>query len=388
MANTSVTISDGESKSNSLNVCGICNENSSKYCCPRCEIYYCSLDCYKSENHQNCSESFYKECVDEELAGNYTDEESRQKMIDILQRLNKEQGAGAQDIDELLQNLDNGEDENCIDSDDEDCVDLEERVKGLNLDDADAVWNALTEDERNEFEALLNQGDVGSFIPQWEPWWNHYEEEKLVKEIMENSKADKDYMKNCPTIIKVPQFSSLTSVQPSPAIKNNITNVLASYAFIIRYFNGDLEPVEGTVYLLNICANLDNNTNFEDTSVAVESVAQNCLKSELIQTDKPSLDAMKHDTFLILQGPSTENKPFYCQAALSHLHSIFKQAKTAQKSVKTVEKKSCNKNDFTKKFQDHGSDHFSKLDVSKVKKCMKKVEYYLSYIESHGMDFE
>lgn len=61
-------------------------------------------------------------------------------------------------------------------------------------------------------------------------------------------------------------------------ISFNISNVLASYAFVMRYFNGDVEPPEWIVYFLNICANLDANTNFEDLEIAIESVAQKCLR--------------------------------------------------------------------------------------------------------------
>lgn len=68
------------------------------------------------------------------------------------------------------------------------------------------------------------------------------------------------------------------SVQPSKAIRYNIANVIASYSFVMRYFNGDTDAVEWTIYFLNICANLDANTNFEEPAIAVESVAQKCLQ--------------------------------------------------------------------------------------------------------------
>lgn len=78
-------------------------------------------------------------------------------MIDILKKMNED--FGEEDIGELLDN----EDE--VDSDDDDQVDLHERIKNINLNNADDVWNALTADERNEFEALLNKGMFLSMIP-------------------------------------------------------------------------------------------------------------------------------------------------------------------------------------------------------------------------------
>lgn len=65
---------------------------------------------------------------------------------------------------------------------------------------------------------------------------------------------------------------------PSPAIKFNIINILASYVFIARYFNGEIEPMEGVHCLLEICANLNTNANFDDPQVAIESVAQMCIQ--------------------------------------------------------------------------------------------------------------
>lgn len=70
----------------------------------------------------------------------------------------------------------------------------------------------------------------------------------------------------------------LQSVKPSPAIRFNMANVIASYAFTMRYFNGEIEPVETATYMLDICTNLNNNNNFEDPDLAIESVAQGCLQ--------------------------------------------------------------------------------------------------------------
>ena len=43
-------------------VCPLCLKQPSKYTCPRCNTRYCSVDCYKSEKHRDCSEMFYKHC--------------------------------------------------------------------------------------------------------------------------------------------------------------------------------------------------------------------------------------------------------------------------------------------------------------------------------------
>lgn len=51
--------------------------------------------CYKSEGHANCSEQFYKECVEDELKLDQLDPESKNKMVDILKRFQN------QDLDDF-----------------------------------------------------------------------------------------------------------------------------------------------------------------------------------------------------------------------------------------------------------------------------------------------
>ncbi|CAG5047589.1 unnamed protein product [Parnassius apollo] len=369
---------EDSSNNNPAKLCGICNSNVSKYCCPRCEIFYCSLDCYKSEKHLDCSESFYRDCVNEELSYYHAGDDAKRKMLDILKKVHTE------DLEDLptnnsLQSIDQTEE--LIDSDDDTEIDLHERIKGLDLEDADAIWNALTEDERNEFEALI-KGEISSILPQWQPWWIFSKESKLVEEVKALDVVE-EHLKECPCLKPVPKFNSLTNVKPSPTIKFNIANVLASYAFIMRYFNGEIEPIEAVTLLFDICTNLSTNCNFDDYATAVESVAQKCLQSKFIETDDVSLDVMKHDTLLMMKGPSDQKNMYYCMAALSHIIEIFSQTKLLLKASKTKETKTkLSKGTFSKKFPDHNRDYLPKLDIGNLKKSIKKMEFYLSFIES------
>ena len=49
--------------------------------------------------------------------------------------------------------------------------DLSHRLAGIHMDDHDAVWEKLTEQERFVFEQRLRTGNV-DFISHWKPWWN------------------------------------------------------------------------------------------------------------------------------------------------------------------------------------------------------------------------
>ncbi|VDO33487.1 Uncharacterized protein BM_BM4048 [Brugia malayi] len=47
--------------------CLSCGSLDSLNICPRCALPYCCVKCYRSEQHRECSESFYRECVEQEL---------------------------------------------------------------------------------------------------------------------------------------------------------------------------------------------------------------------------------------------------------------------------------------------------------------------------------
>lgn len=78
--------------------------------------------------------------------------------------------------------------------------------------------------------------------------------------------------------VKLIMYILFQNVKPSPSIRVNILNVLSAYSFIMRYFNGEIEPVEAATCILNICDSLSNNSIFEDPDLAVEAVAQKCLQ--------------------------------------------------------------------------------------------------------------
>jgi hypothetical protein len=166
--------------------CAFCNKHLTKYICPRCNRGYCSVECYRSPGHEECSEGFYKEQVAGEVGGTKGADEEREKMLETLRKYNfkapedggalefvGEASATAGDLDDFddmddLESLERdveyeGAEEDEEDDEDEEIVqrrkDLERRMAGLSIEEADfeEIWERLDAREREEFVRLAQE---------------------------------------------------------------------------------------------------------------------------------------------------------------------------------------------------------------------------------------
>ncbi|KAL5682713.1 hypothetical protein ACJX0J_009098, partial [Zea mays] len=78
-----------------------CQKQFAQYTCPRCNARYCSLSCYKGHSVQ-CTESFMRENVMDELKQMQPEDESKKKMLDILKRLHLEEEMASDGEDESM----------------------------------------------------------------------------------------------------------------------------------------------------------------------------------------------------------------------------------------------------------------------------------------------
>lgn len=153
-----------------------------------------------------------------------TDPEAKKKMLEILQRVNKIDDNpdvinANQNTTNLEEHVNLGDDEMYSDrdsDDDESIPDLALRLKDIDLDDSEAVWNLLTEDEKKEFETLANE-DVTQIVSIWEPWWLYHKEKKLITSITDEEPKDESYMKLCPSIVSNIKNFPLISVSENLA---------------------------------------------------------------------------------------------------------------------------------------------------------------------------
>ena len=84
--------SHSENSKLSLKKCEICFKIKSQYTCPKCNIGYCSLNCYRDQTkHLNCSENFYQDQVLNELKSfKLNSAEDKNKIAEILTREKEE----------------------------------------------------------------------------------------------------------------------------------------------------------------------------------------------------------------------------------------------------------------------------------------------------------
>lgn len=334
-------------------VCPLCLKHPSKYTCPRCNSRYCSVDCYKSEKHRDCSELFYKDCFMEGLKESSASSDEKRKMMDTLTRVEKET---ADDY-----------------GDDVDGEELLERLQDLDLDrDADKIWSRLTEKERKEFESMVNDGRLGNLVEVWQPWWIPADA-KLVTPVDDDTIMDTS---RAPAVKSdITPISLLLKTKPSADIRYNAINVLYAYAFICRLHNGDhvTNALESAQDMMSLCDVLGQGHVFATVGDAIQSCITKLLsgKLDIESTQEFNVSVIK-DVVCMVSVTDTDNPLGNIMMALSDIYFMFKQAnKIISKQLKSARKEVLR----------------TKLSNTKSKffHSIKKVEFLLSWAQSYGM---
>ena len=328
-------------------------------------MIYLAID-YQSVAHRDCSEQFYKECVQEELGTVEATKESKERMMNILNRMNEQQEEEEEDSD-----------------DDDDPVDLEERMRGVNLDDPDELWSRLTEDERREFDSLAKSGDVGSVLPEYRPWWSIKVQSRKIRDLDQEEEEEETFMENCPPVEKeIAQLSQLCR-HPSEFIKFGIFNILYGYAYGVKFLLGDYE--EETLDLVNIVQLLSKNLsghNYSEVDTALESAASEVNNHPQLTISLQFSRQVKRDVLEIIRGPGLSGShSYYAMAALSDLKRLFSKA---GKSLKKVAKQEKISPDLPVWLQNNRTK--PQLKPEEVKRNLKKIEFYLSWCQEHYLD--
>ncbi|KAK7308678.1 hypothetical protein VNO77_42298 [Canavalia gladiata] len=234
----SVVTSDKSSSTSSLNpsriICHVCQKQFSQYTCPRCNSRYCSLQCYKSHSLR-CTESFMKENVVQELQQMQPDEQTKNKMLDILKRFHSEEETDGMDEDSSAGST------------------LSEEIMEKLLSGQEISFDDLSLEEKKRFHRAIAYGELSKMIEPWDPWWSKPSARKirlskggtqLVQPLSEQELADdiesdeSSYIPLGPEI-PLPPLSRLSSKEPSPLLTVHLVDILYSYCFTLRLYNGD-----------------------------------------------------------------------------------------------------------------------------------------------------
>ncbi|KAI2659788.1 Zinc finger HIT domain-containing protein 2 [Labeo rohita] len=378
------------STASSIKPCGLCLSKPSCYTCPRCNIPYCGLTCYRSQNHTSCSEEFYKESVFQELKSQgVTDEEGKSKMQEILLRLRQSaeseggmenflknlgdetsvsekdthalellsrlaeiQSSGdekSQEVQEILAKLGDIED-----GSDEDEADLAEKLAGMDIDSLseEELWSLLSAQEKEKFERLVKEGGIGGLVVLWRPWWEQHEKDAkaLVEELQSendeemHSVNDKDRkMKKVssnklksrssipPITAKIPPLHTLSS-NPSPLVKYNLISALYGYTFSLCLHNGDISEMllEFCQAVLAVSESLGAGQVFNSVPEALDAGIRAVSARGYFDPEDPLAPLRAVEAVAhILTGESREDAVGYSLSALSQLRTALSKAKAA-----------------------------------------------------------
>lgn len=118
-----------------------------------------------------------------------------------------------------------------LDSDDSEEEELAERLDGIDLNNADAVWEKLTKAEKEEFKSIVYNGEIENILELVDPWWKqNLEYNKMVVDVEENDRKLKEILQKCPAIsTNIKDFSKISSKKPASCIVYNISNILGTY---------------------------------------------------------------------------------------------------------------------------------------------------------------
>ncbi|GAA5972138.1 hypothetical protein JCM11641_002511 [Rhodosporidiobolus odoratus] len=251
--------------------CGICNERLSRYTCPTCNLPYCSLACFRAEQHAGCSEAFQRQTLKEEVQGAPKDEseDEKKRMLRMLRDFEEKQ----RELEELDEGEESEEDESAEgQARRAEREELEKKLAGMDLDtlDPDALLSLLTPAQQAAFETTLQDPmQVNKLVDDYfepdEPWWIMAEERKVLKQMTEASKKAAEVQRAegeqgaldvgeeeeesdregdevfRPVMLDEKKLPSLSKGPDGKAVANaklvyNVVAVLFAYAYTLRTF--------------------------------------------------------------------------------------------------------------------------------------------------------
>ncbi|CAL0318573.1 unnamed protein product [Lupinus luteus] len=176
-----------------------------------------------------------QENVVQELQQMQPDEQMKHKMLDILKRFHSEEEMDSMDEDSSADST------------------LSEETLEKILSGEEISFDDLSLEEKKRFQRAIAYGDLSKMIKPWDPWWSKpsarkirlsregtqlvqpLSEQELPDDIGSNESTDIPFGPETP----LPPLSTLSSKEPSPLLTVHLVDILYSYCFTLRLYNGD-----------------------------------------------------------------------------------------------------------------------------------------------------
>ncbi|EFB26224.1 hypothetical protein PANDA_004814, partial [Ailuropoda melanoleuca] len=318
--------------------CGFCpagEAQPARYTCPRCNVPYCSLRCYRA--HGSCAEDFYRDQVLGELRGRSA---SPSRLASALQRLREQRET---------------------EDDPEDAG----REPGPAPGGLTRLWELLAPAEKAAFEQLLSRGEGGRLLPPWRPWWwGRGAGPRLLEEVDDAAGRDpaeleptpartppepvkeaaaepflEDAPEACaPTVpTRIPTLASLSRSPASPLVRFQLPNVLFAYAHSLALYHGGDDALlsDFCATLLGVSGALGAQQVFASAEEALQAAAQVLEAGEHPPGPLGTRGAMR-EAARILMGKGPTDQKGYTLAALGHLAQTLGRAR--KQAVATEER--------------------------------------------------
>ncbi|KAK9672043.1 hypothetical protein RND81_12G072200 [Saponaria officinalis] len=318
-------------------ICLVCQKQYSQYTCPRCNTRYCSLPCYKSHSLR-CTESFMRENVMDEMKQLRPDDQSKKKMMDILKRFHAEDEENSMDEDEMTLSEDT----------------VQKVLSGVELH-----YEDLSAEEKKLFRRAVTTGELSKLIEPWEPWWLKPSARtislsdggaRLIQPLVSDEpstlpQAESTEVPPGPET-PLPPLKKLTSVEPSPLLAIHMVDILYSYCFTLRLYNGDWQSdcVGASMVVVSVSSVLGQGVQPESMLEAVS----NCLE----QTCSPAFRHMGGLQFGFgLLDDVTSLISLGGAALVCALCDLHRMIEAAQRELKFEKPRKTNKTEMKRKLK-------------------------------------
>jgi len=382
-------------------LCMMCLKRPGNFVCINCNANYCSEKCFNdTTNHHQCIQATEREqarMYADSLRGVRSSPCEQQKMLDLLEKQRIEEQNRRENIDEEFQN------------------DLISKLGDVDLEDPeldmDDVLNRLpaaTRDQllhnfQNWLDSDEGRKETKTRFERWQPYWMTHSKETYdrlrslsseASSILNETNQKSSLPKPPQCVISSSNFLLGNGESLSPFVKYGLLNILLSYAYITRLYNGghnddatsriqaSLDIVQGSCSLRAV--------KLEDAQSAIIRAVHDC--GEIHKSDEVAIlrSRAARDLCHIVLG-EVYDQGIYMEAAISDLHNLFSRAKNDilklnPNGTSSDLRKSLPNWLIERCIPAHEHKIKKTEDAERIYKAQKKCEFLLLWLKKYGSE--